>query len=80
MDEAKHKAVLARVESDHKGSSSLEFSDTMKSDAINAINVLSEFGISLTGAAEYFVKNNRKIDNSQKCQNWSINTFMNINN
>ncbi len=62
LDEAKAMAYQKRLEVNRKGSESLNLSENKKRDAIKAAELLKGYNVSLTSAAEFFIKHNREVD------------------
>ncbi|MCF8131342.1 MAG: site-specific integrase [Deltaproteobacteria bacterium] len=51
-----------RIEIERKGYASLNFTDQQKTDAVEALNLLKEFGANLRTAANFYAKHHKKVD------------------
>ncbi|MDF7825827.1 tyrosine-type recombinase/integrase [Pontiellaceae bacterium B12227] len=61
-EDAREFAREKRKEVERKGIASLKFSDHQKTDAVEALELLKEYGVNLRNAANYYIKHNKKVD------------------
>ncbi|MDD3275431.1 MAG: tyrosine-type recombinase/integrase [Kiritimatiellales bacterium] len=61
-DEAIGWAHKKSVEAGNKGITALRFSDEKKTDAVEALFLLKEFGVNLRTAAKFYAKHHQKVD------------------
>ncbi len=64
LQDARNFAQTKSVEADNKGIAALKFTDAQKSDANEALHLLKEYGINLRTAAQYYIKQNQKVDHT----------------
>ncbi|QHI68424.1 site-specific integrase [Tichowtungia aerotolerans] len=52
------------IEAGNKGIAALRFSDEQKTDAVEALFLLKEYGVNLRAAAKFYIKHHQKVDSS----------------
>ncbi len=62
LQNARNWAHKQSVEATRRGIVSLQFTDDQKSDAVQALAVLKEFGVNLRTAANFYSKHHQKVD------------------
>ncbi|NLX26973.1 MAG: site-specific integrase [Lentisphaerae bacterium] len=62
LQEARNWAHRMSIEADNKGIAALRFSEEQKTDAVEALDTLKEFGVNLRTAAAFFAKHHKKVD------------------
>ena len=64
LQEARNWAYKKYIEAQNKGVSALRSSDEQKNDAVEALHVLKDFGVTLKAAASYYARHNQKVDST----------------
>jgi len=66
LQEARNWAHLKSIEAERKGIGALRFSDEQKADAVEALELLSEFDTNLRQAAAFYVKHHQKVSKANR--------------